>query len=43
MSEDVFWNLDYSSLVSILDNKLAYDGYIDYVKQKEMDRASRRR
>lgn len=43
MSEDIFWNMDYSSLISILDNKIAYDNYIDYVKQKEIDRARQRR
>nr|DAY16488.1 MAG TPA: hypothetical protein [Caudoviricetes sp.] len=43
MSEDIFWNIDYSSLISILDNKLAYDNYMNYVKQKEIERINRRR
>ena len=42
MSEDVFWNMDYSSIISILDNKMAYDNFMEYVKQKELDRINRR-
>lgn len=43
MSEDIFWNVDISSLLSILDNKTAYDNYISYIKEKEYEKAQRRR
>lgn len=43
MSEDIFWNVDVSSLLSILDNKTAYDNYISYIKEKEYEKMNRRR
>lgn len=43
VSEDLFWNMDYSSLVSILENKLAYENYINYIKQEEIEKAMERR
>lgn len=38
ISEDVFWNLDIPSLNTIVDNKQAYDGWMDYVLERERDR-----
>lgn len=35
ISEDVFWNCDYSFILSILANKKAFEGYMDYIKYKE--------
>ena len=32
ISEDVFWNADFSFLKSIVENKTAYDGYMQYSK-----------
>ncbi len=32
ISEDVFWNADFSFLQSIVANKTAYDGFIQYSK-----------
>jgi len=43
MSEDSFYNLDYSSLISILENKLAYENFMDYVREKERERINRGR
>ena len=43
MSEDIFWNLDYSSVISIVENKTAYDNFLEYTKQKELERLNRRR
>lgn len=43
MSEDIFWNLDYSSVISIVENKTAYDNFLEYAKQKELERLNRRR
>ncbi len=30
LSEDVFWNADFSFLKSVVENKLAYDKYVQY-------------
>ena len=30
--EDVFWNADFSFLQSIVENKVAYDGFVQYSK-----------
>ena len=43
ISEDIFWNCDISSILTIIDNKAAYDGYISYIKEKEYEKAQRRR
>ena len=41
MSEDVFWNTDLSFLITVLDNKCAYDDYINYLKEKEYERRNK--
>jgi hypothetical protein len=41
ISEDLFWNIDISSLEGIVANKVAYDNYISYVKQREIERRGR--
>ena len=43
VSEDLFWNVDVSFLISVLENKLAYDDYINYVKEAEIDAMNRNR
>lgn len=43
MSEEIFFNVDYSSLLSILEDKIAYDNYINYVKEKEYEKQRQRR
>lgn len=35
ISEDVFWNYDYSFVISVVENKSAFDEYINYLKYKE--------
>ena len=42
VSEDLFWNVDISFLVDVLENKLAYDDYISYVREKELDAMNRK-
>lgn len=32
ISEDVFWNADFSFLLSVVENKTAYDGFVQYSK-----------
>ena len=43
MSEDLFWNVDLSFLLGVLGNKLAYDDYIDYIKEVELETMEKRR
>ena len=43
MSEDLFWNVDLSFLLGVLGNKLAYDDYIDYIKEVELEAMEKRR
>ena len=43
MSEEIFFNVDYSSLLSILEDKIAYDNYINHVKEKEYEKQRQRR
>lgn len=38
ISEDLFWNADYSFLLSVVENKCAYDNYVDYIKIAELER-----
>lgn len=34
ISEDLFWNADFAFLHNVIENKMAYDGYINYIKWK---------
>lgn len=43
VSEDLFWNVDISFLISVLENKLAYDDYINYVKEAEIDAMNKKK
>ena len=43
MSEDLFWNVDLSFLLGVLGNKLAYDDYINYIKEVELEAMEKRR
>ena len=43
VSEDLFWSVDVSFLISVLENKLAYDDYINYVKEKEYEAMNKKR
>ena len=38
ISEDLFWNADYSFLLSVVENKCAYENYINYMKIAELER-----
>ena len=43
VSEDLFWNVDLSFLISVLENKLAYDDYINYVKEVEIEAMNKKK
>ena len=33
--ESIFWNADYSFLLVVVENKTAYDGWLNYVIDKQ--------
>jgi hypothetical protein len=33
--EDVFWHCDYAFVMSVVANKVAYDGWLSYVINRE--------
>jgi hypothetical protein len=33
--EDIFWYADYSFLLGVVENKTAYDGWLNYVLERE--------
>ena len=35
ISEEIFWNADYSFVLSVVENKSAFDNYINYIQYKE--------
>ena len=35
ISEELFWNADISFLRGVVENRLAYKSWIDYVREKE--------
>jgi hypothetical protein len=43
VSEDLFWNADISFLISVLENKLAYDDYVNYVKEVEIEHINKKK
>ena len=43
VSEDLFWNVDLSFLITVLENKLAYDDYINYVKEVEIEAMNKKK
>ena len=43
MSEDLFWHVDLSFLLGVLANKLAYDDYINYIREMELEAIEKRR
>ena len=36
--EDIFWYADISFLVGVVDNKMAYDGWLNYMRDRESER-----
>lgn len=42
MSENLFWNADISFLIGVLNNKIAYDDYINYLKEVDHEEANKR-
>ena len=43
ISEDIFWNADYNFLLSVVENKSAFDGFMNYVEYKKMKNNENRR
>lgn len=39
--EDIFWYADYSFLLSVVENKTAYDGWLNYVLSRENESRKR--
>lgn len=35
LSEDIFWNADISFVLSVIENKSAFEGYVNYTRYKE--------
>lgn len=35
ISEDLFWHADYSFLLSVLENRTAFDNWKHYVEERE--------
>ena len=40
--EDVFWFADISFVMSVVENKQAYDGWRNYVEQREFEKSKRK-
>lgn len=36
--EDIFWYADYSFLLGVVENKSAYDGWVNYVTGREREK-----
>lgn len=43
MSEDLFWDVDLSFLIGVLENKVAYDDYMSYMREVELEAMEKRR
>lgn len=41
--EDLFWYADYSFLLGVVENKTAYDGWVNYVVERERERTARKK
>jgi len=39
----VFWNADYNFLLSVVENKNAFDGYMNYINYKEDKKINNKR
>lgn len=42
ISEEMFWFADYSFLLGIVENKTAYDGWLNYQIEKKRKEQSRK-
>ena len=40
--EDLFWNADYAFLLGVVENKSAYDGWLNYVTERERNSHKKR-
>lgn len=35
ISEDLFWHADYSFVLGVVENKIAYDNWLSYMAERE--------
>ena len=42
ISEELFWNAEYNFLLSVVENKSAFDNYIKYIQDKEDEKTKKR-
>lgn len=42
ISEDLFWNAEYNFLLSVVENKSAFDSYINYIEYKNEQNSKKR-
>lgn len=42
ISEELFWNAEYNFLLSVVENKSAFDNYINYIQDKENEKTKKR-
>lgn len=38
INENIFWNADYSFLISVAENKSAFDKYMNYRRSQEIEK-----
>lgn len=43
LPEDIFWHSDVSFVRGVVDNKSAYDGWLNYVQERERRAAAKKR
>lgn len=41
--EELFWYADYSFVLGVVENKSAYDGWLNYTIDQEQDKLKRKR
>lgn len=41
ISEDVFWNCDINFILSVVENKSAYDGFVNYMEYREYEKSKK--
>lgn len=41
--EDIFWYADYTFLLGVVENKSAYDGWVNYVTEREREKNKSRK
>ena len=42
ISEEIFWDCDINFILSVVENKNAFDGYMNYQKYKEESKTNKK-